>query len=186
MKKIMILTAITSTLSFSEVYYKNKEEKYNNRMNVYTNIKNDYERTENVTINGEVQSISDNGNKLTIIVRNYTKEYIRIETRNTNINVKDKVSGTCTTYEASTWKNCSIYTEKRKKYTPSEFKDIEGKIKYISILNEYKVLEVYNYSETLYLRVNKNINYKRNEQIYGKCKDIVRGEYTNCNLRKRY
>ena len=184
MKKIIMLTAITSTtLLFSEVYYKNKEERYTNKINEYSN---NFKKNEPIKIKGEVLSISDNGNTLTIIVRNNTKENIRIETRKTNINIEDKINGSCSTYEASRWKNCSIHVSTKNTHTPNNFKDINGKIKYISILNDYNVLEVENYYETLYIRVNKNTNFKKNEKIYGGCNNIIRGEYTNCSLVKRY
>ena len=160
MKRILILLTIASSLLFAE----------------------------EITISGIVQSATTYDNKTILVIRNYDKEFVRAETRINNIEVDDKVSGRCSTYEASTWKSCSIYAEKTYSTKKSEMFDINGKIKYVTILSDYNVLEIENNNDilqTVNIRVNKNINYEKNEKVYGYCQKEISGEYTNCTLTKK-
>lgn len=160
MKKILMLLTIASSLLFAE----------------------------DITISGIVQSATTYDNKTILVIRNYNKEFVRAEIRGNNIENGDTVSGRCSRYEASTWKSCSIYAEKSHSTKKSEMLDINGKIKYVTILSEYNVLEIENNNDilqTVNIRVDKNKYYQKNEKVYGYCQKAIGGEYTNCSLVKK-
>lgn len=95
MKKLILLSLIAS-LSFSEVYYNNKETK---------KIKDD-----TISFEGQVYNISEYREYTEITIA--TKENGRIKTKiNYTNNLKEgqKVRGYCSKYEYGTYTNCNIY-----------------------------------------------------------------------------
>lgn len=97
MKKIIILTAITSSLLFSDVYYKNKNK---NEKNTYKNDSINFKRA-------KIFNIRQYRDYFEITIA--TKEHGRIRTKDRRIfKMGAIVSGSCSNYEYGEYKSCSI------------------------------------------------------------------------------
>lgn len=96
MKKIIILTAITSSLLFSDVYYKNKNEK------------NTYKSDSIIFSKAKIFNVREYRNYIEITIA--TKEHGRIRTKiNRKFKIGAIVSGSCSNYEYGEYKSCSIW-----------------------------------------------------------------------------
>lgn len=96
MKKIIILTAITSSLLFSDVYYKNKNEK------------NNY-KSDSINFNrAKIFNIRQYRDYFEITIA--TKEHGRIRTKDRRkFKIGSIVSGSCSNYEYGEYKSCTIW-----------------------------------------------------------------------------
>ena len=66
-------------------------------------------------------------------------------------------------------------------------KNFDGKVKHISLLSEFNVIEIesnINSYETLYIRKNKNFKIEKENKVSGHCNDkrIKDGEYLDCMI----
>jgi hypothetical protein len=111
MKKILLFLGLCSSLAFSEVYYKNKDNKYNDREADYLN--NDNRRSssnDQIYVNGYVTNVNEWRDYMIIQIKLRDGNYIKAKVgKNEGFYENDLVNGTCVNYKYGQYERCSLY-----------------------------------------------------------------------------
>ncbi len=112
MTKIISILSLCSTLAFCEVYYKNKDTKYNDREAYYLN-NDDNRKSSNddqIRVNGYVTHVNKWRDYTIIEIKQRDGKYIKAKVGNNDgFSENDIVSGTCINYKYGQYERCSLY-----------------------------------------------------------------------------
>jgi hypothetical protein len=110
MKKLLLISLL-STFAFSEVYYKNKDTKYNDREAHY--LKNDDRSTsdsDQIRINGYITNVNKWRDYTIIEIKQKDGKYVKAKVGNNDgFSENDIVMGTCINYKYGQYERCSLY-----------------------------------------------------------------------------
>lgn len=111
MTKFFSILSLCSTLAFCEVYYKNKDTKYNDREVDYINRdKNSSSDDDQIRINGYVTNVNKWRDYTIIEIKQRDGQYIKAKVGNNDgFSENDIVSGTCVNYKYGQYERCSLY-----------------------------------------------------------------------------
>jgi len=99
MKKILLVLGLCSSLAFSEVYYKNKDTKYNDR----------YKVRDQINVNGYITHVSEWRNYSVITIRLRNGEEIKAKVLPDDRFIEnDIVIGRCVNYKRGRYERCSL------------------------------------------------------------------------------
>ncbi|AXX95177.1 hypothetical protein [Arcobacter ellisii] len=96
MKKLVILTTLTTSLLFGEVYYNNKQQK-----NTYKDDSINFK-------NAEIFRVSHYRDYVEVTISTKENGRIRTKLERTSLKEGDRVSGNCRNYEYGEYKTCYI------------------------------------------------------------------------------
>jgi len=100
MKKVLFMIGLCSTLAFSEVYYKNKDTKYNDRNNTSNQIH----------VHGYITRVTQWRDYNLITIEQKDGKRIKAKVgKNEGFSENDIVSGTCVNYKNNKYERCSLY-----------------------------------------------------------------------------
>ncbi len=99
MKKLLLISLLTS-LAFSEVYYKNKDTKYNDRELADDQIR----------INGYITNVNKWRDYTIIEIKQKDGKYVKAKVGNNDgFSENDIVLGSCVNYKYGQYERCSLY-----------------------------------------------------------------------------
>lgn len=100
MKKILLVLGLCSSLAFSEVYYKNKDNKYSERDS----------KDDQIRVNGYVTNVNEWRDYSIITIKQKNGDNVKAKVgNNEGFHENDIVIGTCVNYKYSQYERCSLY-----------------------------------------------------------------------------
>jgi hypothetical protein len=111
MRKILLSLTLLSSLAFCDVYYKNKDTKYNDREASYLNNDNRKSSSDDqLRINGYVTNVNEWRDYMIIEIKQRDGKYIKAKVgKNEGFYENDIVIGTCVNYQYGQYERCSLY-----------------------------------------------------------------------------
>jgi hypothetical protein len=100
MKKILLVLGLCSSLAFSEVYYKNKDNKYVDRD----------AQSDQIRVSGYITNVNEWRDYSIITIKQREGDTIKAKVGNNDgFHENDIVNGTCVNYKYGQYERCSLY-----------------------------------------------------------------------------
>ena len=111
MYKILLALGLCSSLAFCEVYYKNKDTKYNDREADYLDSSDRKSSSDDqLRVNGYVTNVNEWRDYMIIEIKQRDGKYIKAKVgKNEGFYENDIVLGTCVNYQYGQYERCSLY-----------------------------------------------------------------------------
>lgn len=100
MGKIFLVLGLCLSLAFSEVYYKNKDNKYSDRDS----------QSDQIRVSGYITNVNEWRDYSIITIKQKDGDSIKAKVGNNDgFHENDIVSGTCVNYKYNQYERCSLY-----------------------------------------------------------------------------